>query len=88
MNLNILLLEPFFGGSHKECAVGLCRFSRHSIVLHTLSPRFWKWRMRGAALAFMNMVQDLTSFDLVIASSLMSLSDFKALAGRACPRLF
>ena len=86
MDLNILYLEPFFGGSHKDFALGLRQFSRHRITLQTLSPRFWKWRMRGAALSFIDRVQDLASFDLVIASSLMSLSDVKALTGPACPK--
>ena len=45
-----LLLEPFFGGSHREFAEGLIEHSRHAIELRTLPARFWKWRLRGAAL--------------------------------------
>ena len=48
--LQILYLEAFFGGSHRAFAEGLQRHSRHQIELITLPDRFWKWRMRGAAL--------------------------------------
>ena len=47
--LNILFLEPFYGGSHREFADGLVQHSRQRIELHTLPARFWRWRMRGAA---------------------------------------
>ena len=45
--LNILFLESFYGGSHREFADGLVQRSRHRIELHTLPARFWRWRMRG-----------------------------------------
>ena len=91
--LRFLFLEPFFGGSHRDFAEGLIAHSRHDIDLVTLPARFWKWRMRGAALHFWGRLQTpaskgghpLAAYDGVIASGLMSLSDFKALSGTACP---
>lgn len=59
--------------------------SRHTIELITMPARFWKWRMRGAALHFYNLLPDLSGYAGIITSSLMSLSDFKMLAGPHCP---
>jgi len=83
--LKFLFLEPFFGGSHREFAQGLVAHSRHRINLLTLPARFWKWRMRGAALYFIKNVTALESYHGLITTDLMSLSDFKALAKGACP---
>lgn len=83
--LKLLFLEPFFGGSHREFAGGWIANSRHQIDLLTLPASFWKWRMRGAALHFIRRVPDLADYDGLITTDLMSLSDFKALAGGACP---
>ena len=85
MKLRILFLEPFYGGSHKAFADGLVGFSRHHIDLVTLPARFWKWRMRGAALHFVRTVRNPELYDLVIASDLMSLSDLRSLWGNRCP---
>jgi glycosyltransferase involved in cell wall biosynthesis len=84
-NLKFLFLEPFFGGSHREFAEGLISHSRHRIDLVSLPARFWKWRMRGAALYFLKKVSALESYRGLITTDLMSLSDFKALAPGGCP---
>jgi glycosyltransferase involved in cell wall biosynthesis len=84
--LRFLFLEPFFGGSHADFALGLAQHSRHKIEISSLPARFWKWRMRGAALHFFRKAgKDLSGFDGLIVGNLMSLADFKALAGSACP---
>jgi glycosyltransferase involved in cell wall biosynthesis len=83
--LNFLFLEPFYGGSHKDFAQGLVSHSKHKIDLVTLPARFWKWRMRGAALYFVKKIPSLKSYDGLITTDLMSLSDFKALCGPECP---
>ena len=51
----------------------------------TLPARFWKWRMRGAALYFCQQIKNLDKYDGLIISDLMSLADFKALTGPSCP---
>ena len=79
--LKFLFLEPFFGGSHRNFAEGLRSHSRHKIDLLTLPARFWKWRMRGAALYFFKKMPSLEGYDGLIVSDLMSLSDFKSLWG-------
>lgn len=85
MALKFLFLEPFYGGSHRDFADGLVAHSKHQIDLLTLPDRFWKWRMRGAALYFFQKTFPLTDYDGLIVTDLMSLSDFKALCGSACP---
>ena len=78
--LNFLFLEPFFGGSHREFAKGLIAHSQHRIDLFTLPARFWKWRMRGAALYFANQFSSLEKYAGLITTDLMSLSDYRALS--------
>lgn len=86
--LRFLFMEAFFGGSHREFALGWAENSRHEIRLLTLPARFWKWRMRGAALCFINdPACSPKAYDGCIASNMMSLSDFKSLAGKSCPPL-
>ncbi len=85
--MKFLFLEPFFGGSHRDFAEGLVSHSRYKIDLFTLPARFWKWRLRGAALYFAKKVSSLETYDGLITTDLMSLSDFKALCGASCPPL-
>ena len=80
-----LFLEPFYGGSHRDFAEGLVSHSQHDIDLVTLPARFWKWRMRGAALHFIKKIPSLKIYDGLLSTGLMSLSDFKALSNGTCP---
>ena len=59
--------------------------SRHRIELHTLPARFWKWRMRGAALHFARAVAAPEDCDLLLVTDLMGVADLKALWGARCP---
>lgn len=81
----VLFLEPFFGGSHRAFAEGLKDHSRHAIDLVTLPSRFWKWRMRGAALHYAHTVQNPDRYDCLICSDMMSLLDLKGLWGDSSP---
>jgi len=83
--VKFLFLEPFFGGSHRYFAEGWAAYSRYQIDLVTLPARFWKWRMRGAALYFLKNISSLEDYDGLITSDMMSLSDFRALTGSSCP---
>ncbi|HHE70832.1 MAG TPA: DUF3524 domain-containing protein, partial [Chloroflexi bacterium] len=47
--LRVLVLVPYYGGSHRAWAEGYVRASRHEVSLVTLPARFWKWRMQGGA---------------------------------------
>ena len=81
----VLFLNPFHGGSHRAFAEGWAAHSRHAFDVVTLPARFWKWRMRGAALHFARKVEEPGRYDALVVTDLMSLSDLKALWGSACP---
>ncbi|MCP3953209.1 MAG: DUF3524 domain-containing protein [Desulfobacterales bacterium] len=83
--MKFLFLEPFFGGSHRDFACGLVDHSQHDITLCTLPARFWKWRMRGAALYFARTMPPPAAYDGLITTDLMSLSDLKMLLGGKLP---
>ena len=48
--MRILVLEPYYGGSHRAVLDGLFERLDVEFDLLTLPPRKWKWRMRGAAI--------------------------------------
>ena len=78
--MNILLIEPYFGGSHKAWAEGLQGHSDHNITLLTLPAQFWKWRMQGGAvtLARLYTAGDYHP-DLILASDMFDLATFRGL---------
>jgi glycosyltransferase involved in cell wall biosynthesis len=83
--VKILFLEPFFGGSHRDFALGFKAHSSHEITLVTLPDQYWKWRMMGAALYFVRRVKDFSRFDAVITTDMMDVAHFISLAGRDLP---
>ena len=84
--LNVALLEPFWGGSHRAVAQGWAARSAHRIRTYTLPARFWKWRMRGAALDLARRLRaDLDGTDVLFVSGLMDLAHLAALLPRRVP---
>ena len=83
--MEILFLEPFYGGSHKDFADGIIEHSDHDFHLVTLSAHHWKWRMRGAALSFYGTIEEPQSYDLLFVTDLMGVADLKALWNNRCP---
>ena len=81
----MLFLEPFYGGSHKAFADGLAENSSHRIDVFSMPARFWKWRMRGAALHYFRIVENPEAYDVVFCSDMMSLADLKGLWGSRMP---
>ncbi len=81
--MRIALLESYYGGSHKAWADGYKRFSRHDIDLITLPAQFWKWRMQGAAITFARLLDSKP--ELILVSSMMDLSIFRALTRDRLP---
>ena len=49
--MRIVLLEPFFSGSHQSWAEEFQENSQHNVELLTLPGRHWKWRMHGGAIS-------------------------------------
>lgn len=78
--MKILLLEPFFTGSHKKWAEEFKQFSRHQVDILSLSGSHWKWRMHGGAVSLANLViPELTTPDLILATDMMDLNLFLSL---------
>ncbi len=78
--MKIILIEPFFGGSHKQWANDLIKHLPHEFYLLTLPERWWKWRMYGGAITLANkFMQSSFSPDLIITSDMLDLTTFKAL---------
>lgn len=78
--MNILLLEPFFTGSHASWARGLAAHSRHDVEILELAGRHWKWRMHGGAVTLARrFLAGGYRPDVVLASDMIDLGAFLAL---------
>ena len=83
--LNIVVIEPYYGGSHASFVDHLARLSRHRYELITLPARKWKWRMRGAAIWFTRenvgwiKGQGRGDIDLILCCDMLNVADFRAL---------
>tara|TARA_B100000029_G_scaffold448760_1_gene471481 strand:+ start:430 stop:1530 length:1101 start_codon:yes stop_codon:yes gene_type:complete len=78
--VKILLIEPYFTGSHKQWAMGFAKHSRHNIHLLTMKGQFWKWRMHGGAITMASQFNDLGwAPELILTTDMMDLSTFLAM---------
>jgi glycosyltransferase involved in cell wall biosynthesis len=78
--MNVLLLEPYYTGSHAAWAEGYCRHSRHHVVSLCLPGRFWKWRMHGGAVTLARrFLAEGWGPDLILATDMLDLTTFLAL---------
>jgi glycosyltransferase involved in cell wall biosynthesis len=83
----VLVVEPYFGGSHRAfLEVLLARLAWEADLL-TLPARKWKWRMSGAAITMADEARELHAagarWDLVFASTFVNLPEFLGLAREA-----
>lgn len=78
--MKILIVEPFFGGSHKKWAEEYQKFSTHEVEIISLPGRHWKWRMFGGAVELAKQFLD-TDFhpDLLLVSDMLDLATFVSL---------
>lgn len=78
--LDVVFIEPYDGGSHRCFRLGLMRHSRHRFRALTLPPRYWKWRMRGAAVWFADQLRARPyPCDLLMTTSLLNAADLRGL---------
>lgn len=78
--MHILLIEPYYGGSHRAWADGYKQYSRHDVTLLTLPAQFWKWRMQGGAVALARLLAERVLLpDVVLVSDMMNVATFRAL---------
>ncbi len=81
--MNILIVEPYFSGSHKSWALSYQAHSKHHVEIISLPGRHWKWRMHGAAISLAKMYNALSiQPDLILATDMLDLSTFLALVKR------
>lgn len=82
-SLNVLALEPWYGGSHKNFLAGWAQHSRHTITQVTMAARFWKWRLQGGAITLARKTEALLENgyfpDVIFASSMTPLPSWLAL---------
>jgi glycosyltransferase involved in cell wall biosynthesis len=80
--MNILLIEPYFTGSHRAWAIGYAAHSRHEVRLVSHPGRWWKWRMRGSALTLARALDELDGWqpDLIVVSDMVDLAQFRSFA--------
>lgn len=82
--MNVLALEPWYGGSHRNFLDGLISHSRHTFQPLTMAARFWKWRMHGGAVTMarkaVQAIEQGFKPDVVFATDMVNLPAFLALA--------
>ena len=81
--MQILIIEPFNGGSHAAWAKGYQRHSSHVVEILGLPGKNWKWRMQGAAVTLARCYRELLEsgkqYDLILASDMFDLATFLGL---------
>ena len=81
--MNVLALEPWYGGSHRHFLDGLARHSDHDVRLITMADRYWKWRMQGGAVTLAAKAREMTDEgfapDVIFATGMVNVPAFLAL---------
>ncbi len=82
-NYNFLLLEPYYGGSHRAFIRGLCKHLDISFTLISLPARKWKMRMQLSAPWFANEILGLyksgNTYDGILTSSFLDVPVLRSL---------
>ncbi|MEM8669977.1 MAG: DUF3524 domain-containing protein [Planctomycetota bacterium] len=81
--LQVLAVEPFFGGSHRQFLEWVSQISRHQWTLVTDVPVHWKWRMRYSPLLLANKTRDVCSNgyrpDALFCTDMLDLPSYRGL---------
>ena len=82
----VLLLEPYYGGSHKQFLSGLQQWVDAEFVLLHLPARKWKMRMQFSAVYFAEQIRAMPpekqQFDLLLCSTFVDVAVLRALLTR------
>lgn len=80
-NLRVLVLEPYYGGSHKSFLEGLRRHLPFSFDFLTFPARKWKWRMRLSAPCFAQKLHKSgRRYDRILCSTFLDVASFRGLS--------
>jgi glycosyltransferase involved in cell wall biosynthesis len=78
--MDILIIEPYFTGSHASWAEGYRAASRHNVEILALDGRSWKWRMHGGAVTLgRRFMEEGRAPDLILATDMLDLTTFLSL---------
>lgn len=82
--VRVLILEPFYGGSHKQLidylsAVIFCGKDDKDFDLFTLPAKKWHWRARTSALHFAEKVPENKHYEVLFLSSVLNLAELLGL---------
>jgi glycosyltransferase involved in cell wall biosynthesis len=78
--MEILLIEPYYTGSHRAWVDEYSQSSLHNVRVLSLPGRFWKWRMHGGAVTLARLFREgKYSPDLILATDMLDLTTFLAL---------
>ncbi len=81
--MDVLLIEPYYGGSHRSFLEGLRRNLPFRFDLLSLPARLWKWRMRlGAPWFAQELRESGRRYDRIVVSSFLDVAAFRGLAPR------
>ena len=87
VSLDVVVVEPWYGGSHRAWADGMVRHSDHAVRLVTHPDRFWRWRLRGGAVtlaaALRSDIEARRRPDVLVVSSLVHGAALLGLARRS-----
>ena len=87
-DLKILVVEPYFTGSHAAWAEGYARHSRHDVRILHLEGRYWKWRMHGGAVTLAKrFLREGHEPDVILATDMLDLTTFLALTREKTARI-
>ncbi|MDA8164215.1 MAG: DUF3524 domain-containing protein [Desulfobacteraceae bacterium] len=75
----IILLEPYYGGSHRTFLEGLTHHLPFAWERLTLPPRRWKWRMRLAAPHFADLLRGTEPPEAVLCSTFVDVAALRGL---------
>jgi glycosyltransferase involved in cell wall biosynthesis len=79
--LSVLVIEPYYGGSHKAFLEGLQARLPFEFTLMAYPPRKWQWRMRMAAPMYAALIKDMArEFDVILCSTFIDVAALRALA--------
>ncbi|TRY76995.1 hypothetical protein TCAL_10204 [Tigriopus californicus] len=84
--MRVLIIEPFYGGSHRQLVDFLERTwlqNGWNVKVLTLPAKKWHWRARTSALFFSQKIPSDVTFDVLFCSSVLNLAELLAL----CPSL-